>query len=431
MVFSMQKRNNRKTRILSFALAVLVLVAALIPNSLISEKEAQVPQYLGKYDSDPIASEVQRRLYNGILEQQTYIDFSDISIPLATFWDVWVDLRFSESQLYMMPYMSYPEYRYDWVSYVYYITRAYPIYKENANNHANAQMILNDTVQSIVGNINPNWNTTQIALYLHDYLALNCRYDKSYTYRDAYTMLTQGTGVCEGYYHAYNLLLEAAGMKSDYTLTSDGSHIWNRVFIGGKQYNVDVTGDDPSLDRLGQVKHRYFLVSDSIMDDEHEYTWKEGYGLCSDDYFDDWFWRDVNTAFIPVGDDFYFIYKGSICKWTADNKLEKCVSLSSKWYSDSSKRSYWYSYNVDGSKNYNFSVMWPAGDKILYNATSSIKTFDPKTNKLATVYKYTGKGNICGFSYDEDSKRLTMQVGYDPWKPHECEIITVENFKVT
>ena len=416
--------TNHGKRICALLLAVVVFCGGFC--ALIHTEQGQVPRHLGQFDSDPTALKIQERLYYGILERRETIDLSDVSVPYTQFNKIWNDFQYKTPTMYMVK--SY-RYNYKTTNGIRYVTKVWPTYNMTAEEMSNAQLVWVDKIQSIAGSRNPDWNTTQTALYFHDYLILNGCYDNSYTYYDAYNFFTRGTGVCLAYTLAYDALLEAVGMRNEYTDSDQMNHIWNRVYIAGTPYNVVVTWDDPTMDRLGQVKHTHFLVSDSVLDDNHQYTWEEGYGQCSDTYFDDWFWRDVNTAFIPVGDDFVFIYKGSFYKWTADNRLVKCASLSSKWYTDAKKSRYWYQTNTDGSKNYNFSVIWPAGDKILYNSTSSIKTFDPKTNKLATVYTHKGWGNICGFSYDGST--LTMQVGYNPFNMNECETIVIPNFVVS
>ena len=52
--------------------------------------------------------------------------------------------------------------------------------------------------------------------------------------------------------------------------------------IDGKQYNADVTYDDPTPDRLGKVSHRYFLRSDDYFTESHQYSAAEGCGQCTD-----------------------------------------------------------------------------------------------------------------------------------------------------
>ena len=426
----MRETNNRKKRIISLTLAILLLAGTLIPNSPISpitEKQAQVHQYLSPFDSDAVALKIQETIYYGILEHKESIDISDNPVPVADFGKIWSDMRDETPDLYMVK--GTYSYTYKTINGMRYVTKFRPKYTMTAEEMAEAQLVWANEIQEILSKRNPNWNDIQTMMYFHDYLVLKCNYDRTYTYYDAYNMLTKDTGVCMAYTLLYQALMEALGYSLDYVTSVEMNHIWNRIRVGDSMYNIDVTWDDPTPDRLGQVKHEYLLISDSAMDDDHQYTWEEGYGQCMNDYYDDMFWRDVNTAIIPVGDEFFFIYKGSFYKWTADNKLVKCVSLSSKWYTDKQKSRYWYRNNTDGSKNLNFSVLWPAGDKILYNATSSIKTLDPKTNKLATVYTYKGNGNICGFSYDGST--LTLQVGYNPFNMDECEIVTIPNFTVS
>lgn len=426
----MKERNISKTRIISFALAVLLLAGVLIPNSPISpitEKQAQVHQYLSPYDSDAVALKIQDTIYYGILEHQEKIDISATPVTVAEFSKIYRDMIYERPDLFMIK-TNY-SYNYKTINDIRYVTKVWPKYTMTAEEVSNAQLVWVNEIQEILSTRNPNWNAMQTLVYFHDYLVLKCQYDNSYTYYDAYNMLTKDTGVCMAYTLLYEALMEALGYNTDYVVSEEMNHIWNRVRLGNSLYNIDVTWDDPNPDRLGHVDHYHLLTSDRVMGENHQYTWEEGNGMCTDPLYDDAFWRDVHTALIPVGDEFFFIYKGSFYKWTADNKLVKCVSLSSKWYTDARKSYYWYRNNSDGSKTYNFSVLWPAGDKILYNATSSIKSFDPKTNKLATVYTHKGKGNICGFSYDGST--LTLQVGYNPFNATECETIVIPNFVVS
>lgn len=412
--------KNRCKRFCALLLAAVIFLGGFC--SLIDVKQGQGPQYLGKYDSDATALAIQAKLYEGMLLGESVIDISSTPVPVSEFSKIYSDLRYTYPDLYMI--QGRYSYNYKTINNVRYVTKVYPTYTMTKDEIARAQLVWANKIQSIIAARNPNWNVLQTALYLHDYLALNAYYDFGYTNYDAYSILTTGTGVCMAYTLAYDALLEAVGIRCDYTVSQEMNHAWNKVIFGGSQFNVDVTWDDPTPDRWGQVKHNYFLISDSVMDDSHSYTWNEGYGMCADTMYDDAFWKDVNTAFIPVGDDLYFIYRNSFYKWTAQNTLEKCVTLSSKWYTDSSRNRYWRYTGSDGKYYTNYSVLWPAGNKILYNATSSIKTFDPKTNKLATIYSYKGPGNIYGFTYNGSS--LTLQVGYNPGGPFD--VVTVTDF---
>lgn len=422
-------RNPRSTinKILlsCFAAAILIAGGLLVPGSPIgiSTQQAQVHRYLSPYDSDANALAIQKAIHDGILEHKEYIDISATPVPLTEFSKIWRDLCREAPDLYMVN--SAYSYSYKTTNGIRYVTKFWPKYIMTAEEASNAQLVWANEIQEILSTRNPNWNAMQTIMYFHDYLILKCQYDTSYTYYDAYNMLTKNTGVCMSYTMLYQALLESLGFSCDYVSSQEMNHIWNRVRMGGSIFNVDVTWDDPTPDRLGRVDHRHLLTSDSVMDDNHQYTWEEGYGLCTDDMYDDAFWRDVHTAIIPVGDEFYFIYKGSIYCWTTENTLKKCVSLSSKWYTDSKKNRWWRYENEDGSYCTNYSVMWPAGDKIMYNAAYSIKTFNPKNNKLETLYSYKGPGCIYGFTYNGNS--ITLQVGSHPNGPFDY--VTVKDFK--
>ena len=422
----MKERNISKTRIISFALAVLLLAGVLIPNSPISpitEKQAQVHQYLSPYDSDAVALKIQDAIYYGILEHRESIDISNFPVTVAEFGKIWTDLRYEAPDLYMVkgPY----RYSYKTINGIRYVTKFWPNYTMTAEEMAEAQLVWVNELQEILSTRNPNWSAMQTLVYFHDYLVVKCQYDNSYTYYDAYNMLIKDTGVCMAYTLLYQALMDALGYNTDYVVSEEMNHIWNRVRLGSSIYNIDVTWDDPNPNRLGQVDHYHLLTSDRVMSENHQYTWEEGNGMCTDPLYDDAFWRDVHTALIPVGDEFFFIYKGSIYCWTADNKLEKRVSLSSKWYTDSKKNRWWRYQNEDGSYCVNYSVMQSAGDKIMYSAAYSIKTFNPANNKLETLYNYKGKGCIYGFTYHGDS--ITLQVSNHPNGPFEY--ITVTDFK--
>ena len=80
------------------------------------------------------------------------------------------------------------------------------------------------------------------ALALHDWLCANAAYDNTFTNYEADGVLLKGTGVCQSYTLAYQLLLNMVGIEND-TETGD-DHIWNMICLDGDWYHVDVTWDD-------------------------------------------------------------------------------------------------------------------------------------------------------------------------------------------
>ncbi len=136
------------------------------------------------------------------------------------------------------------------------------------------------------------------ALYLHDYVVLNCRYDtelleiletegtltgkiRSERYSE-YSVLVNGTGICGSYALAYRALMNSAGMECIYLSSEEMSHAWNMVKIDGKWYHVDCCWDDPVPDREGRARRTYFLRTDKeIMTLDH-FSWTPGQYKASD-----------------------------------------------------------------------------------------------------------------------------------------------------
>lgn len=116
------------------------------------------------------------------------------------------------------------------------------------------------------------------ALWLHDYLTHNAEYDLTGTYYYADGVLLHGTGVCQSYALAYEMLLKAVGIETVYVTGEVGApgetetHAWNLVKLNGKWYHVDCTWDDP----IGGTETRlYFGLSDELIAKDH--AW-EGHG---------------------------------------------------------------------------------------------------------------------------------------------------------
>ena len=143
----------------------------------------------------------------------------------------------------------------------------------------------------------PGMSDWQIALSLHDYLAVHASYDESLKNHEAYDLLVKGTAVCEGYAQAYQDLLDLAGIDNILCTSISMDHEWNMVRIGQSWYHVDVTWDDPVSDRLGRVNHNYFLLDDStISDQDHEhYGWTKVYSANDPSLVSNGFWFGITS----------------------------------------------------------------------------------------------------------------------------------------
>lgn len=107
-------------------------------------------------------------------------------------------------------------------------------------------------------NIRPSMTTLEKEKIIHDYLCIHMDYDdcafidEEHPSPDAnhpYGMLINGYGICSGYASTFKLFMDCLEIPcmvvegKTYNLTSD--HAWNKVYIDGIWYNVDVTWDDP------------------------------------------------------------------------------------------------------------------------------------------------------------------------------------------
>jgi hypothetical protein len=105
------------------------------------------------------------------------------------------------------------------------------------------------------------------AKWFHDYLTTNASYDYTFTYYSAHGVLLAGTGVCDSFSQAYQMLLNAVGIANKRVVGKGNGegHSWNLVNIDGGWYHVDVTWDV----RGG---HTYFMKSDDFMSRDHTWT---------------------------------------------------------------------------------------------------------------------------------------------------------------
>ena len=113
------------------------------------------------------------------------------------------------------------------------------------------------------------------AVWLHDWLTANADYDETYTWYVPEGVLLYGTGVCESYTLAYQLLLNEMGIENCTLAGTAGedreNHIWNVVKLDGVWCQIDVTWDDPKGG--GAENHNYFGLTDELMARDH--FWNE------------------------------------------------------------------------------------------------------------------------------------------------------------
>ena len=186
-------------------------------------------------------------------------------------------------------------------------------------------------VQKAKSVVTEDMDDLQIAIAIHEYIVLNCEYDKerladktipkeSYS---AYGVLVNRIAVCQGYALAYKYLMNEFGIEC-YIVTSDAmNHAWNLVEIDGSLYQLDATWNDPTWDKYGLVRHSYLLQSDeefqkSATNHSKHYDWyvTKGSGVvdiqADGTKYDNAFWRDVCSPLLYDSDytqKYYYISK--------------------------------------------------------------------------------------------------------------------------
>ena len=173
------------------------------------------------------------------------------------------------------------------------------------------------------------------ALLLHDWIVQHTAY--TYNYFDAYQVLVNGRGVCQGYTLAYACLLKKAGITCDYCISQNMNHVWNYVQMDGQWYHVDCTWDDPTADVMGRAYHNNFLRSDSGITDTSHHSWTKR-RTCTSTKYDDYWWIDsvLSAMHYHNGSLYYLGSDGQLHRQNGQSDT-KCVNCSS-YYS-------WYDYN--------------------------------------------------------------------------------------
>ncbi|WP_368100156.1 Ig-like domain-containing protein [Bifidobacterium adolescentis] len=151
------------------------------------------------------------------------------------------------------------------------------------------------------------------AVWLHDWLIDQMKYDSSLKWSSAESALTRGLGTCQSYESAYSSLLAKAGIENAETRDTADGHTWNAVKLDGEWYQVDATWDDSDNNWYGfDQRHLYFGLTDELMAIAHpghtSIYQADGYGQ-----------RSISLK------DNYFIRSGEADQW-ADKYAERIQS---------------------------------------------------------------------------------------------------------
>lgn len=142
------------------------------------------------------------------------------------------------------------EYTYDIKDGKYYLDIEYKYYLNKL------QYFLADMRISLICNRIEGLSDYEKVKAVHDYIVRYCEY--SYAGSGAYNTLYQGLSACNGYALSFFRIMEKSGIPV--TFEVGGNHAWNKVYLDGYWYNIDLTWDDAGGK---EVSYQYFLKNDA------------------------------------------------------------------------------------------------------------------------------------------------------------------------
>lgn len=238
------------------------------------------------------------------------------------------------------------------------------------------EKVLKKAVEIVEKHINDNMTDYEKVLTIHDYLALNTKYNRGALLalnqpekcHKAYGALIDGEAVCDGYSKAASLLLNLCDVECEmvYGVTfsyssSPGNHAWNIVKINDYYYHMDITFDDADGDGDSiKLYHEYVNLSDKQISASRFWN-KDLYPKCEKDN------EDYNNLLNMVRNTIYTdneiikifsknLYKKdyksvNITRLTDD--LVAQIQLYEDWlyYINETDNNYIYKMKTDGSEN--------------------------------------------------------------------------------
>ena len=377
--------------------------------------------YASAQSADDALADVKAALKQGLLEMKASIDISQYRIPVETLWEIYPQVVNENPELFFVQggcvYQMMggivsnvlPDYLRD--------EKAVNVLTEDQKLQIRQkQTALEQVVNGILAQVDPDWSDLEKALFLHDYLATHAQYDETLQIRDAYTILVEGTGVCQAYTLAYRLLLNRVNITSGTVTSTSLNHIWNILLIDGNWYHVDVTWDDPTEDRIGQSQHVYFCLSEDKLKDTNKGAhnapdFKYSLNVKTDDKtFDNYYWANVDSAFVPLNGKWYYLLYQSGLMQTEDPKQAGSLKkpINKVWHVWMNGSSYWPGL-YSGLSRYN--------DTLIYNTPDAVYSYDPENAKEEqAVHTLTPAERSEGYIYGTvvDGNVLRYAVQQDP-----------------
>ncbi len=273
---------------------------------------------------------------------------------------------------------------------------------------AEARKKMDAAAKKVIAGITDDMSDVDKALYVHDYIIQNCRYDFGHKKYNAYNCLVEGSCVCQGYTLAYSYILNNyLGIECSAAYSESQNHIWNYVKIGSNWYHVDLTLDDVNdtdgnsmYDRYGGISHDNFLMSDTKCrrSSSMHSNWKiaGNYAAATSTSYDNAFWAGVNSAICYDNGNYYYVTDGGkngnnhIVKLYRYNiKKQTCTllaKLNTSWFClRSSKGGVTSAYGTKIYSDIYSSIVFMNG-KLYFNSNKYVYSFDLSTKAVKKIF---------------------------------------------
>lgn len=268
-------------------------------------------------------------------------------------------------------------------NYYYQIKIKYKLNKKEIKKHVED---IDKKVKNLSSVVSKKYSDEKNSLLLHDYMVNTYQYDIKKNKNSYYSggLLKTGKGVCQSYAYLYKYILNKADVECYYIRSASMNHAWNMVKIDNYYYHTDVSGDDPSKDKIGIVSHKYFLCSDAYMKNKGYKNWDRNNIKCSSKKYDNYYFRNVNSTIIVNGSQYFYVKDRFLI--SADNKGNKKKVIDHVGYWHSSKGYYKDSYSGIFLKNFN----------LYYNKADKVYMYNLYTKKIKCVMNNKAEKQIFG-----------------------------------
>ena len=284
--------------------------------------------------------------------------------------------------------------------------RIYPTYnQEILSRYDEAKSVYTNGIRAIADLAGPDWSPLEKVLFLNDYLALHYQYHEQGTNGDAYRFLRDGEGTCNAYTMTVLAVMERLGVPCSYVRSESLNHIWNIVQIDGTWYHLDVTWNDPEMrsdygarmENPSHVGHTYFLLStdalraanggDHFARDDWEYG---AYVSCTSARFDESFFQDAISGFVPVDGLWYFLSSNGLFVWDGQSSAPEALLSFPAWF----QRRYPF---VTFSGYATDSGLYRVGSKLYFNTSFNVLAYDLSNGTTELIRDHVNEGNVVNF----------------------------------